>query len=64
MFSLTFDSPSTVAWEDNTTDEDGATGEDWGSWRSLQKVSANNQRVNNKLVNLQFAPTGTSCMGW
>lgn len=63
MFSLTSDSLSTVAWEDGATDEDGATGEDRGSRRSLQKVSANNQRVNNKLVNLQFASTGTSCTG-
>ena len=64
MLIMTPKSPSTVAWEDGATDEDDATGEDRGSWReSLQKVSANEQRMDNKLVNLHFAPTETSCTG-
>ena len=64
MLITTSKSPSTVAWEDGATDEDNATGEDWGSRQeSLQRVSVNKRRMNNKLVNLHFAPTGTSCTG-
>ena len=63
MLIMASKSPSTVTWEDSATDKDDATGKEWGLWwESLQEVSVNEQRM--KLMNLHFAPTVTSCMGW
>lgn len=46
MFIMTSKSPSTVAWENDVTEEEEATGEDFGSWREgLRGISANEQRM-------------------